>query len=115
MNESILTSIKSLLGIGEDYNAFDTEIIMHINSALSVLSQLGVRDADGYIVTSSDNKWSDIIKEGRNLEMVKTLIYFKVKKAFDPPQNGTVMSALDAQISELEWRVNVEVDPEGVL
>lgn len=115
MNESILTSIKSLLGIGEDYDAFDTEIIMHINSALSVLSQLGVNDANGYIVTSADNKWSDIIKEGRNLEMVKTLIYFKVKKAFDPPQNGTVMSALDAQISELEWRVNVEVDPEGVL
>lgn len=115
MNESILTSIKSLLGIGEDYDAFDTEIIMHINSALSVLSQLGVSDADSYIVANADNKWSDIIKEGRNLEMVKTLIYFKVKKAFDPPQNGTVMSALDAQISELEWRVNVEVDPEGVL
>lgn len=114
MNESILTSIKSLLGIGEEYDAFDSEIIMHINSAISVLSQLGVKAADGYIVTDINNKWSDILSTS-NLEMVKTLVYFKVKKAFDPPQNGTTMSALDTQISELEWRVNIAVDPEGVI
>lgn len=113
MNDSILLSIKSLLGLSDDYDAFDSEILMHINSAISVVSQLGVPIADGYTVTSPEDKWGDIIPPNTNLEMLKTLIFFKTKKAFDPPQNGTAMSALDSQISELEWRVNVEVDTGG--
>lgn len=113
--ESILTSIKKLLGITEEYKQFDPDIIMFINSAFSVLTQLGVGSGDGYAIKSDEETWDDYlsyneIDEGQ-LEMVKTYIYLKVRVSFDPPSSSFVLDAFNKQISELEWRINVVVDP----
>lgn len=111
MNESILITIKKLLGISSDYNHFDTDIIIAINSVFNILSQLGVGPAAGFSISNDDATWGDYIEEGQNLEMVKSYIYLKVRLMFDPPSSGTHVESINRQISELEWRLNVEVDP----
>jgi hypothetical protein len=108
--DSILTSIKKLLGITEDYEQFDTDIIIHINSAFSVLAQLGVGPVSGFSIEDSSAVWSDFVDDSR-LEMIKSYIYFKVRLAFDPPTSSAAMQAINEQISELTWRLNVAVDP----
>lgn len=113
MNESILSSIKSLLGIEDDYTVFDKDLILQINSAISVLYQLGLDTAKDYRVIDYQNNWSELIGDYNNIELVKTIIYLRTKKVFDPPQSQTVMSAIDSQIHELEWRLNIEVDNGG--
>ncbi len=109
--ESILTSIKKLLGITEEYTLFDPDIIIHINSAFMVLGQLGVGPANGYTISDASAVWSDFIGDETNIEAVKTYVYLKVRMMFDPPQSSAVMDAIKTQISELEWRLNVAVDP----
>lgn len=110
MEKSILTSIKKLLGITEDYTAFDTDIIIHINTALMVLNQLGIGPEEGLVIKSKKDKWDDFIDEDDKLESVKTYVYLKVKLSFDPPQSGATMEALKESIKEFEWRLNVQSD-----
>ena len=110
--DSILTSIKKLLGITEDYEHFDQDVIMHINSAFSVLTQLGVGPEAGFFIEDSDAIWSDFVSDTSKLEFIKTYIYLKVKLVFDPPTSSAVIDAINRQITELEWRINVAVDPE---
>lgn len=110
MEESILTSIKKLLGITEEYTPFDVDIIMHINSVLFILYQLGVGNKP-FTITDSSDLWEDFLGESTNLELIKSYIYLKVRLLFDPPQNGTLMEAMKQNISELEFRISVEVDP----
>lgn len=112
MNDSILTDIKKLLGIAEDYNEFDTDIKIHINSAFSILNQLGLGTDDTFSISDSTATWSDFLGNNHKfLEMVKTYIYLKVKVVFDPPVSSYVLTAYNEQIKELEWRINVAVDP----
>ena len=106
--ESILTSIKKLLGIAEDYEYFDTDIIMHINSAFMVLNQLGVGPSKPFFVEDKTKTWSDFL--AFDMEAVKTYIYFKVKLAFDPPTSSAVIESINKQINELEWRLNVAAE-----
>ena len=108
--DSILTSIKKLLGITEDYEHFDTDIIMHINSVFSILTQLGVGPADGFSITGAGETWSDYIQDEKKLEMVKSYIYQKVRLLFDPPTSSALMEAANNAVAELEWRLNVAVD-----
>lgn len=108
--ESILTSIKKLLGISEDDTAFDTDIIMHINSVFMILWQLGVGPSKGFIIEDETAEWSDFIEDGLNLELVKSYVYLKVKLLFDPPTSSFVMESMNRQIAEFEWRLNVEVE-----
>ena len=108
--DSILTSIKKLLGITEEYEHFDTDIIIHINSAFATLTQLGVGPSDGYSIENKDDYWSDFIKDSRRLEAVKSYVYLKVKILFDPPASSVVMESINRQINELEWRLNVTVE-----
>lgn len=110
--DSILTSIKKLLGITEDYEHFDQDVIIHINSAFSVLTQLGVGPEAGFLIEDSSAIWSDFVSNASKLEFIKTYIYLKVKLVFDPPTSSAVIDAINRQISELEWRINVTVDPE---
>ena len=112
MTDSILTSIKKLLGMTEDYTSFDTDIIIHINTALMVLNQLGVGPSEGFRITDANDAWDDYIEEDDDLEAVKTYIYLKVKLVFDPPTNGAVMEALKQSIAEYEWRLNVKAESE---
>jgi len=109
--DSILTSIKKLLGIAEDYEHFDPDIIMCINSAFSTLTQLGVGPAEGFRIEDESTEWSDFLKDDFRLEFVKTYIHLKAKLVFDPPLSSAVIESINRQISELEWRINVAVDP----
>lgn len=110
--DSILTSIKKLLGITEEYDHFDPDIIMHINSVFSVLTQLGVGPASGFSISDKTAVWSDFVDSDSRLEMLKSYMYLKVKLLFDPPLGTASIEAINRQISELEWRINVTVDPE---
>lgn len=110
--ESILTSIKKMLGIEEDYTHFDADIIMHINSALNVLQQLGVGPEEGYTIEDKSASWVDFIGDKKTVQMVKSYVYLKTRILFDPPTTGSVMEAFKEQIKEFEWRLNVAVDPE---
>lgn len=114
MNTSILTSIKSMLGIEEEYTIFDNDLIIYINSAISTLYQIGLASADGFTITGADETWTDLLSGYSNIETVKALLYLQVRKIFDPPQSQSTMAAIDAQISELQWRLNVEVDRGGI-
>lgn len=111
--ESILTSIKKLLGIDEEYTHFDADIIMHINSVLMILTQLGVGPAGGFVIEDDTSTWVDFIPEANaaQLHAVKSYIYMKVKLMFDPPLSSAVIESMNRQIAELEWRLNVAVDP----
>ena len=109
--DSILTSIKKLLGITEEYENFDQDIIMHINSAFMILNQLGVGPKSGCSISDKSATWDEVIPESSNFEAVKTYVHLKVKLMFDPPLSSTVIEAIKSQINELEWRLNVSVDP----
>lgn len=109
---SILEDVKKMIGPSASYDAFDTELIIHINSVFSILKQMGVGPQDEtFKISGTSEEWSDFYEEGENLEMVKTYIYLKVRLIFDPPQSSFVAEAINRQVSELEWRLNVEVDP----
>lgn len=110
MNESILTSIKKLLGITAEYTHFDTDIIMHVNTVFMTLHQLGVGPEEGFKIQNDTAVWSEYITEDDNLEAVKTYIYLKVKLLFDPPLSSAVMEANKQLISELEWRLNIQAE-----
>ena len=108
--ESILTSIKKLLGIAADYEQFDTDIIIHINSAFSTLTQLGVGPSGGFVIQDETSTWSDFTADDPKLEFVKTYIYLKVRLVFDPPTTGSVIEAIKQNSSEYEWRLMIAAD-----
>lgn len=110
MNESILTSIKKMLGITEEYTHFDQDIIIHINTVLMILHQLGVGPKEGFAITDSYETWSDFLVDNKNIEAVKTYVYLKVRLLFDPPLSSSVTESINKLINELEWRLNVAVD-----
>lgn len=109
--ESILTSIKKMLGIEESYEQFDAEIIMHINSVFMTLQQLGVGPSYGFSIASKHAIWEEFLPAGQQLEAVKTYMYQKVRLAFDPPTGAALLQSMERQIAEWEWRLNVAVDP----
>jgi hypothetical protein len=117
--ESILTSIKKLLGIAEEYTHFDADLIIHINSVLSILTQIGVGPAEGFSIKDESSVWGDFIPETENSnlglpairELIKSYVYMKVKLLFDPPLNSAVIESTNRIISELEWRIQVAADP----
>ena len=108
--ESILTSVKKQLGIAEDYEHFDSDLIISINSVFSVLNQLGVGPEEGYSISDANANWSDFLPAGKKLELVKTYVYLKVKLIFDPPTSSAVMEAIKQNIAEQEWRILAVVD-----
>lgn len=105
--ESILTSIKKLLGIAEEYTQFDTDIIMHINSVFLILNQLGIGPDKGFSISDKTATWEDFVSKESNLEAVKSYMYLKVRLLFDPPLNSSIIECMNRQINELEWRLNV--------
>ena len=109
--ESILTSIKKLLGITEDETHFDQDIIMHINSVFLILTQMGVGPVDGFVIRDSNSVWNDFIKDDTRLELIKSYVHMKVRLMFDPPASSTILQSINSLISELEWRISVTVDP----
>lgn len=112
MSESILTSIKKLLGITEEYEQFDPDIIMHINSVFMILTQMGVGPSKGFRISDKTAVWSDYITNDQNLDSVKSYIHLKVKLLFDPPLSSSVIECMKQLISELEWRLYAESELE---
>lgn len=102
---SILTTIKKLLNVSESDTNFDVDITVHINSALSVLTQLGVGPTSGFSISDASEEWTDFVPENPKLEMIKSYVFLKTRIVFDPPTNSTIMEANKAAIAELEWRI----------
>lgn len=108
--DSILTSIKDLLGITEEYDHFDNAIIAHINTVFGTLTQLGVGPVEGFRIEDKTAKWSDYLSDTTEFEAVKTYIHLNVRLLFDPPASATITDTIARQISQLEWRLNVAAE-----
>lgn len=105
--DSILTSIKKLLGIAEEYTQFDVDIIKHINTVFMILTQMGVGPPEGFSITGADETWDNFLTGSTNLEGVKTYVYMKVQLMFDPPTSSAKLDSANRIIGELEWRLNL--------
>lgn len=106
MIESILDSVKKVLGIDEEYTAFDTDITMHINSAFATLNQIGIGPADGFSILDKTAVWHEYLAGDDKLSSVKTYVFLSVRVIFDPPATSFHLASLKEQIKELEWRLN---------
>jgi hypothetical protein len=114
-DDSILRTIKKLVGIAADQTAFDLDIITHINSAFLTLNQIGVGPEGGFLIEDAEAEWWDLLGDDPRLNAVKTYIGLKVRLVFDPPNTGYVIAAFEKQIEELEWRLCVQVEPASVV
>ena len=106
-DESILAETKKVLGLDESVVVYDQDVLMHINSAIGTLSQLGIGPTGGFEVEDATAKWSDFLSTDLHLSPVKTYVYLRVRLLFDPPSNSWTTTAMKQQIEELEWRLNV--------
>lgn len=111
MEESILVSIKQMLGLQEDYTPFDTEVIIFINSALFKLMQLGVGPSTGFEITGMEETWEDFLGDMQpKLQAAKEFVYFEVRLAWDPPTISGVINAWNDKLQELTWRLLHQVE-----
>ena len=109
-SQSVLLTIRNMLGPSEDYEYFDSEIIPHINSVFNRLKQLGVGPSSGFSITGESETWGDFFQDSKIVNMVISYIYLKVKMQFDPPSNSIASEAFKQQISEYEWCMNVDAE-----
>lgn len=111
MAASILDTTKKALGIDSEYDAFDSDIMMHINSVFFTLNQLGVGPVDGFNIDDDTTTWDSFIgTEDKNFSVVKSYMYLRVRLLFDPPSTSFAIEAMKKQVEELEWRLSVYVD-----
>lgn len=107
MANSILRDVKKVLNIGPDDDAFDIDVMMHINSVFSTLEQLGLGPVGGLMITDDSTTWDQFYGLDNRLNAIQTYVYLRVKLLFDPPQNSYHTTSIKEQIKELEWRLNV--------
>ena len=112
-NDSILTSIKKLMGLTEEYDAFDQDILILINSVLFELEQIGVKEKDGFTLSDKTAVWSDYSDDDRLLNALKPYIYMKTKLTFDPPTSSGALDSMNRIIDRFEWRINLYADTGG--
>lgn len=110
MTDSILQTIKSMLGLDVDCDDFDIDVITNINSALFSLNQLGVGPENPYVITGEEQTWTDFLGETTDFDACKMFVYFKTRLGFDPPGNSFVLQSMEKQINELEWRLNIQAE-----
>lgn len=108
--ESILDSVKKVIGLGFDYTAFDADIVLHINSTFATLHQLKVGPDTPYFITDRENLWTEFIEDKTGIDSVKTYVYAKVKLLFDPPPTSYGIASFERICSEFEWRLNVRAE-----
>jgi hypothetical protein len=109
--QSILKSIEQLLGIQEDDRTFDYDILVAINSILSVLTQIGVGPSEGFVIKGDTEMWTDFLPENDpRMSSVRSYVYMRVKMLFDPPLSASVFEAMNTAIKEFEWRLNLEAE-----
>lgn len=107
MSDSILNSTKKILGLAEDYNVYDLDVITFINAAFGTLNQLGIGPEEGFAIEDETPTWDDFLGADKRLNAVKQYVYLKVRLLFDPPDVGYLVTAFEKQIAEHEWRLNV--------
>lgn len=113
MEESILLSVKKLLGLNEENEEFDLDIILNINAAIQTLTQLGVGPKSGYIVTSKNDTYNDWLGDLiDSCPSIKMYLYYKTRLAFDPPTQQAIITVLKEMITETECRLSYQVDPD---
>lgn len=113
-DDSILTSVKKVLGIPSDYDHFDRDILLHLNTVMSILNQLGVGPEKGFIVEDESTLWSDLFDgdiDTNKMMYVKSYVCLRVRLLFDPPTSSGAIDAMERQMRELEWRITVTRDP----
>lgn len=110
MGESILATIKKMLGLEADYTPFDTDIIVLINSAFMTLNQLGVGPKEGFCIKDFTSTWGEFVTNNIMMNSVQEYVYMKVKMIFDPPGNSFVMSAMQERCKEYETRLNIQAE-----
>lgn len=103
--DSILNSTKKLLGILDSYTEFDLDLVIDINSTFMILHQLGVGPKKCFSISGADETWEAFFEGRTDLDAVKTYVYLKVKLMFDPPSSSFVLSSIQNQIAELEYRL----------
>lgn len=108
MAQSILTSVKKLLGLTEADTSFDIDVMLHINSVFSTLQQLGIGPVDGFMIEDATVTWDAFLGNDPKLSAVKTYVYLRTRLLFDPPSTSYVIDSMNKQIQELEWRLNVQ-------
>lgn len=111
MDDSILYSIKKLLGLDKNYEYFDEDVIMNINLVFSTLKQIGVKSEVPLLIMSMNESWSDLFGDDAELNnIIKMYTYMKVRLLFDPPTSSFVLTALEQQIAEAEWRIHIQAE-----
>jgi len=113
MVNSILQSTKKVLGLSEDYLVFDEDILMHINTSLAVIDQLGIGPAGGFFISDDTEVWADIGLPDNQLNILKTYVFLKVRMLFDPPSTSFHLESMTNHIKEYEWRLNALVETSG--
>ena len=118
MKDSILLSVKKMLGLTEEYDAFDLDIITHINSVFTILTQIGVGPSNGFMIEDKTAIWTNFIKDMSLYHLVKSYMVLKVRLLFDPPMSSAVLECYKTQVNEYEWRLktmaeNQEVTEDG--
>ena len=108
--ERILTSIKKLIGIDAQYQHFDSDIIMHINSVFSDLHRLGVGPSEAFRIEDDTSTWSDFLSDSTKFEIVKSYIYLRVRLLFDPPASSVVVESMNRQIDKWEWMLVADTE-----
>jgi hypothetical protein len=112
MEQSILKSTKKVLGVGDGDTSFDLDIMMHINSAFSILTDMGVGPEEGFAIEDDDSEWEEFLDDPVKLNKVKTYVFLRTKLLFDPPAVSYVLDSTQRLIQELEWRINVNRESE---
>lgn len=107
MEESVLTSVKKILGVPEDYTAFDFDIITHINGVFSILYQMGVGPEEGFYIEDDSAIWGDFFSD-TDLNVVRSYVFLRVRMLFDPPTTSFLLDAMNKQIQEFEWRISTQ-------
>jgi hypothetical protein len=108
MTQSILTTTKKILGLSEEYTAYDVDIIIHINNVLMILSQLGIGPDEGAVIEDSSVKWTDIFDNNMLLNSIKVYVYIRVRLLFDPPTTSYLIESMKEQLREIEYRLSVQ-------
>jgi hypothetical protein len=103
---SILDDVKKILGLSSDYTAFDVDVILHINSVLATVTQLGIGPTAGMTVLDATTQWSELLGADNQLNSAKTYVALRVRLLFDPPTSSYAIKAMEDQIREFEWRIS---------
>ena len=115
MNDSILVSIKKMLGLPDEYDAFDLDIITHINSVFTILTQIGVGPSNGFMIEDKTAIWTNFIKDMSLYHLVKSYMVLKVRLLFDPPMSSAVLECCKTQANEYEWRLKTMAEIQEVM